>query len=104
VTCGFECHCKACVGATPESEKLQEEIYHKFKSSCLCGSIFGSLDPLLELEKEIVKEGLDYRLQFLGLLEAIQQVNEKIDNIPWNISSGKSLNPLILPMSSICSR
>lgn len=83
---GFVCQCKACVNATPESDRLREEVEYR-----LCKTIGGieemfanprfgirSLDPLLELEKDIVKEGLDFGQTFVNLLSIILRAYDKI--------------------------
>jgi len=44
-----------------------------------------SLDPLLELEKEIVKEGMDFGDKFSSLIYAILQAYGKLKNRPKRI-------------------
>ena len=87
-TYGFECQCKACTNATPESDKLREErddrlqkIFDK-EEEMYANPRFGirSLDPLLKLEKDIVKEGLDFGEKFVQLLIIIFQAYGKLNN------------------------
>ena len=92
-TYGFECQCKACTNATPESDKLREEITDRIqkvvdmKEEMFANPGFNlrSLDPLLELEKDIVDEGLDVVDTFVDLLYIIFQAYKKLGNIPKQI-------------------
>ena len=87
-TYGFVCQCKACVNATPESDKLREEKNDRLQKifdeeeAMFANPRFSirSLDPLLELEKEIVKEGLDFGEKFVELLIIIFQAYGKLKN------------------------
>ena len=92
-TYGFECQCKACTNATPESDKLREEITDRIqkvvdmKEEMFANPGFNlrSLDPLLKLEKDIVDEGLDVVDKFVDLLYIIFQAYKKLGNIPKQI-------------------
>jgi len=92
-TYGFECQCKACTNATPESDKLREEITDRIqkvvdmKEEMFANPGFNlrSLDPLLKLEKDIVDEGLDVVDTFVDLLYIIFQAYKKLGNIPKQI-------------------
>ncbi len=89
-TYGFVCQCKACVNATPESDKLRGEMHDKIEKSfdgieeMFANPRFNirSLDPLLELEEEMVKEGLDFGDYFARLLYMILQGYKKLNNMP----------------------
>jgi len=71
----------ASVNATPESDKLRaekEDLPGKFideKEEMFANLQFNVrlLDPLLKLEKDIVKEGLDFGQNFVDLLFIILQ-------------------------------
>lgn len=89
-TYGFVCQCQACVNATPESDKLRGEAHGKIEKSfdglkeMFANPLFNirSLDRLLELEDEMVKEGLDFGEHFALLLLTILRGYEKLDNMP----------------------
>lgn len=82
----FVCKCTACENATPESDKLREKygIDEKKMSSgwkkVLSGTEFkgDSLKSLLNMEKEIMKAGLDFWMPFPVLLNAIAEVYVKL--------------------------
>jgi len=84
----FVCQCKACVNATPESDKLREEMNDRIqKIMDDVPVIFAnlnnrSLNPLLKLEKEIVKEGLDFDQKYINLLMTILHAYKRLNNIP----------------------
>ena len=67
------------MNATPESDKLREELEERVgnlvqgRQAMLADPKFNvrSLDPLLKLEKDVVKEGLDARRCFPYLLRII---------------------------------
>jgi hypothetical protein len=88
-TYGFVCQCKACVNATPETDKLREEVHDKIvkifdgKVEMFANPRFNirSLDPLLKLEKDMVKEGLDFGDYFVMLLFMILQGYQKLSNV-----------------------
>lgn len=84
-TYGFECQCKACVNATPASDKLREEmddriqkIVEEFLAKSKSRPSIGSLDSLLKLHKEIVEEGLDFGPNFDSLFCIIFQTYGKL--------------------------
>ena len=87
-TYGFECQCKACVNATPESDKLREEMDDRLqkiiegKEEMFANPQFNvrSLDPLLKFEKDIVKEGLDFKPKFVNLLSIIMEAYREFKN------------------------
>jgi hypothetical protein len=84
---GFECQCKACIEATPENDELREEMNSRamdmFKEVIMSSQFsVRSLDPLLELEKEIVKAELDFGESFTVLLYGIAQAYMRVDSIP----------------------
>ena len=85
---GFVCQCKACVNATPESDKLREEMNDRIQNIMDDVPTFfanlnnRSLDPLLKLEREIVKEGLDFDEEFVSLLMTIWHAYKILNNIP----------------------
>jgi hypothetical protein len=87
-TYGFVCQCKACVNATPESDKLREEMEDRIqkivneKEEMFANPRFNtrSLDPLLKLEKGIVREGLDFRNKFTNLIYVILEGYVKLKN------------------------
>ncbi len=72
-TYGFVCQCTACVDATPESDKLRQELEERLsklfqgREAMIADPKFnvGSLDPLLKLEKDIMKEGLETESPYL---------------------------------------
>ena len=78
-TYGFVCQCQACVNATPESDEIREEMNDRIrkiideKAGLFANPRFSirSLGPLLKLEEEIVKEGLDFGSLFSNLLWTI---------------------------------
>lgn len=82
----FACKCVACENATPESDKLRERYglnQNKMSSvwkEVLLGSEFkgDSLEPLLSMEEEMMKEGLDFWMPFPLLLDAIAKVYIKL--------------------------
>jgi len=77
----FKCQCKACVEATPETDKLRKEMEGNIqkiideKEEMFANPQFSirSFAPLLELEKEIVKEGLDWGEMFSNLIYVIME-------------------------------
>jgi hypothetical protein len=87
---GFECQCKACATATPESDKLREEMEDRIqkiideKGEMFANPSFSvrSLDPLLEFEKELVKEGLDFEYTFSRLIYVILEAYVKLKDRP----------------------
>ena len=87
-TYGFVCQCKACANATPETDKLREEKDDRLQrifdeeEEMFANPRFSirSLDPLLKLEKDIVKEGLDFGEKFVELLIIIFQAYGKLNN------------------------
>lgn len=89
-TYNFACQCQACVNTTPESDKLREEMKDRIeKLTEEAKKVFAnpqfnlrSLDPWLVLEKEIVKEGLDFGVHFVLLLFDIYRAYGKLRNIP----------------------
>ena len=82
---GFMCECKACVNATPESDKLREEMNDRIQKimddvAVIFANVNShSLDPLLKLEKEIVK---DFDEKYINLLCTILFEYKRLDNIP----------------------
>ncbi len=86
---GFVCQCKACVNATPESDKLQEEMNVRIEKiteeaeEMFANPQFNirSLDSWVKLEKEIIKEGLDFGDHFVVLLHKIYEAYEKLNII-----------------------
>lgn len=83
----FVCKCTACENATPESDQLRERygINEKMSSrwkEVLLGSKFkgDSLESLLGMEEEMMKEGLDFWMPFPRLLDAIAEVYIKLGN------------------------
>ena len=87
-TYGFECTCKACVNATPASDKLREEMETRIqkiydeKEEMLADPQFNvrSLDPLLKFEKQLEKEGLDFGDKFPLLVYVILRGYHKLKN------------------------
>jgi len=85
-TYGFVCRCSACVNATPESDKLREEVDDRIRmvidgeEEMLANPRFSirSLDPLLKLEKDIIKEGLDFGIPFVNLRIVILTAYKKL--------------------------
>jgi hypothetical protein len=83
MTCyGFVCNCKACANATPASDRLREEFYDRIhrlfdeRGAMYSDPQFNirSLDPLLQLEKDIVEEELDIKTsRFVQLLYVIAE-------------------------------
>ena len=90
---GFECQCQACVNATPESDRLRKEMEDRIqkitdgKEEMFANPQFNirSLDPLLELEKKIVEEGLAFGDRFTSLIRVILQACVKLKNRPKHI-------------------
>lgn len=82
----FACQCKACVNTTPESDKLREEMKERIEKiteeaeKMLANPQFNlrSLDPWLKLEREIVKEGLDFGDHFVVLVFNIYNAYGKL--------------------------
>jgi len=89
---GFMCECKACVNATPESDKLRQEMNDRIqKIMDDVAVIFANvnnclLDPLLKLEKEIVKEGTAAKNY---IIITVSNVGENEGVQAPNFSSGK---------------
>lgn len=83
----------ACVNATPESDKLRNEVEDRIqkiideKEEMFANPQFSirSLDPLLELEKEIVTEGLEFGDKFSSLIYVILQAYVKLKNRPKHL-------------------
>ena len=88
-TYGFVCQCKACVNATPETDKLREEKDNMIEKiideqeGMLANPRFNirALGPLLKLEKDIVKEGLDFGRLFFHLISIIFRAYQKFNII-----------------------
>ncbi|KAJ3515324.1 hypothetical protein NLJ89_g1835 [Agrocybe chaxingu] len=76
---GFECKCPACLHATPATDKLRAEFLDRIRRvvqawSEKCKSPVHDitmLDPLLELQKDVTREGLDSQGQYPFLTEVI---------------------------------
>jgi len=74
---GFVCKCSACVNATPETDKLRSSFGVRivlFKSLVENSSTtlnHSTVEEAVQLEKEMVKEGLDSEVLFLTLMRAI---------------------------------
>lgn len=86
----FECTCRACVNATPESEKLRMSSVEMItdwtkqaesdwlKKPNLRESV---LRPLLNTKKQMEKDGLDiHETGYFNLLIVIHKVYEKVGN------------------------
>ena len=83
---GFECDCRACANATSESDRLRKtfdtQITH-FQSIALQKPLEVKQDILeqaLQLEKDMVKEGLDFLMRFGSLLVFIAWAYAKRGN------------------------
>jgi len=101
-TYGFVCICKACVNATPESDKLREEMEDRIEKigdeyeEMFANPLFNirSLDPLVKLEKDIIKEGLDFGTPFMNLLYFIMKGYIKLgDSKKWEYFNRLNLKP-----------
>ena len=97
---GFVCQCKACVDATSESDKVREEWEDRLrkivdeKAELFANPRFDSrsIGPLLKLERDIVKEGLDFGQKFVDLLFIIFHAYGKLDNIEKEMEYFSKLN------------
>lgn len=84
---GFECECRVCANATPESDQLRKNFETQitnFKTLALKQPLDVKQDILeqaLKLEKDMVKEELDVTLDFGSLLIFIGWVYAKLGNM-----------------------
>ncbi len=81
---GFECNCRVCANATPESDRLRKNFETQitnFKTLALKKPLRGILEQALKLEKDMIKEGLDIILNFGSLLIFISWVYAKLGNM-----------------------
>lgn len=87
------CQCRVCINATPASDRFREELYDRIQNifdereAMFSDPQFsiGSLDRLLQLEKDTVEEGLDNEACFLQLLYVIAEAYRRLQNRAKNL-------------------
>jgi len=82
---GIVCRCSACVNATPETDQLRKELskisglYERRREIVGDPALsLKTLEPLLKLEKDLIKEGLDVTDTFPLLLAVIREIYDKL--------------------------
>lgn len=83
---GIVCRCSACVNATLETDQLRKEfskisdLYERRQEIVGDPALsLKTLEPLLKLEKDLIKEGLDTTGDFPLLLAMIREIYDKMN-------------------------